>query len=395
MFLLFSGFALGNLVGRRSAGLKPPLHAHTAATFKPDDVLSKDELVYMQQNFSGEAVDRRDYSEELVWLYSLITTDYEGHSVVPHFMRHYKKLGVPYERFYVDLLHDPSLPDTGLVQAQKLFGSAGAHCRTLYHPYTPDLQDQAMVSALSKMPMHAEDWVMVPDMDEFFTFDGNQTVVDVVTAMNSELATYAMGEMLDHVAAGGELISVGNSMEIWNQFPLICPVTATVAKGLPAKVSVFKAYLRTGAGHHHIVEPYLAHAYFSSQCAGVQCELVMKRYRQRTLRDLYDLTPYSHFAGKYDLTGSLNSSGWRAKEWSSWSKVHHFKWHAGVLDNLLYRMARDSGNCLLGINDNHCTPSFQFWKEVARQIQALNATQNINITGLGCQDGSSALWKSH
>ena len=393
-FLLVSGFALGHLVGQRSAGLKPPLLVHTEPTFKPDDDLTPHELMYMHESFSGDAVHEREYSEEIVWLYSLITTDYEGHSMVPHFMRHYKKLGVPHERFYVDLLHDPSLPDTGLVQAQKLFATAGAHYRIIYHPYTPDLQDQAMVSALSKIPMHAEDWVMVPDMDEFFTFDENQTVNDVVTAMNSETATYAMGEMLDHVALGGELISVDNFTSIWDQFPLICPVTATVAKGLPAKVSVFKAYLRTGAGHHHIVEPYLAHAYFSSQCAGVQCELVMKRYRQRTLRDLYAFTPYARFAGKYDLTGSLNSSGWRAKEWSSWSKVHHFKWHAGVLDNLLFRMARDSGNCLLGINDTHCTPIFQFWKEVARQFQTLNATQNINITGLGCQDGSRASWKS-
>lgn len=198
------------------------------------------------------------------------------------------------------------------------------------------------------------------------------------------------GEMLDHVAPGGVLKHVSTATDIWSQFPLVCPIISSIAKGLPAKVTIHKAYLRTGAGHHHIVEPYLAEAYFGQECEGVQCELVLKRYKQRTTRDMYAFTPYKQHAEMY--ANSVDSPGWQARRWLTWSKVHHFKWHAAVLDNLYSRMVRDSGNCLLGVNEDDCQPVFQFWQEVARQFHILNATRSINITDLNCREGADTLW---
>ena len=103
--------------------------------------------------------------------------------------------------------------------------------------------------------------------------------------LNAEEETYALGEMLDHVAPEGRLQCVDETADIRLQFPLICPV---VSKGLqlPAKVTVHKAFLRIGAGHRHIVHPRLAKSYFNNECIGVACEFVMKRYKQRTLEDL-------------------------------------------------------------------------------------------------------------
>lgn len=79
---------------------------------------------------------------------------------------------------------------------------------------------------------------------------------------------------------------------IWDQYPLLCPVVSEIAKGLPAKVTIHKGFLRTGAGHHHIVDPALAKAYFSETCLGPSCELVMKTYKQRSSTDVFDKTPY-------------------------------------------------------------------------------------------------------
>ena len=89
------------------------------------------------------------------------------------------------------------------------------------------------------------------------------------------------------------IVVVQEDQNIWEQFPLICPVVAEVAGGLPAKVVIHKGSLRVGAGHHHIVEPALAEAYFSKACSGPACEIVMKLYKQRTSVDIYDQTPYS------------------------------------------------------------------------------------------------------
>lgn len=81
-------------------------------------------------------------------------------------------------------------------------------------------------------------------------------------------------------------------VDVWEQFPMVCPVTGGVGMGLPAKVTIHRGFLRVGAGHHHIVEPQLAKAYFSKHCWGVTCEVVMKQYKQRSTVDLFRKTPY-------------------------------------------------------------------------------------------------------
>ena len=400
--MLIVGFFAGRQDLQRAAADTARCLSHAQIIRADANVAKEDDIAvkllqpgYMNDDFSKgtePTLSREQSTTEFIWLYSLITTDYDGPNVIPHFLEHYSNMGVIYNRIYVDLLHDPALSDAGLVKARQLFEAVGAHIRIIAQPYTPDLQDQAMVSGLSMMPMQIEDWVVVADMDEFFTFGVSGSVDDAVTAMNAEGATFAIGEMLDHVARDGVLKHIDNSTDIWAQFPLVCPLVSNIAKGLPAKVTLAKAYLRTGAGHHHIVEPYLAHAYFSNECTGIPCELVMKRYKQRTLRDLYDLTPYSRYVDKYEFSGTNDGKGWRAKQWSHWTKVHHFKWHAAVLDNLLFRMARDSGDCLLDVNEENCQPVFQFWKEVARQFHSLNATRSIDISSMGCREGVDTLW---
>lgn len=93
-------------------------------------------------------------------------------------------------------------------------------------------------------------------------------------------------QMLKHV------ICLQTNGSMWDQFPLICPITAGVGLGLPAKVTLHRGFLRVGAGHHHIVDPDLAKAYFSKHCWGEKCEIVMKMYKQRSTVDLYRRTPY-------------------------------------------------------------------------------------------------------
>ena len=236
-----------------------------------------------------------------------------------------------------------------------------------------------------------EDWIIVTDLDEFYTF-GEGGVHHAIRLMEAEGASFALGEMLDHVAPEGRLNQIDTEKNIWTQFPVICPIVSNIGKGLSVKVTVTKAYLRTGAAHHHVVEPHLAYAYFSNNCTGIACELVMKRYKQRTFKDLYELTPYAQNSDQYALSGTGNSTGWRAKQWSVWTKVHHFKWHAAVLDHLFNRVSRDSGDCMLGVNEDDCQPAFQFWKERARQFNLFNRTRSIDIDSIGCKEGVDTLW---
>lgn len=198
------------------------------------------------------------------------------------------------------------------------------------------------------------------------------------------------GEVLDHVALGGTLNHVAAAPDIWSQFPLICPIIAKIAKGHAAKVTMHRAYLRSGPGHHYIVHPHLAEMYFGGKCTGLACELVVKRFKQRSTHDLYNYTPYKQYADRYAET--VTAPGWRAQRWQTWTKVHHFKWFSAVLDNLQARMVRESGDCLLSINEHSCRPVSQFWHEIARQYHKINSTQRINIKELQCQEGIDTLW---
>ena len=60
--------------------------------------------------------------------------------------------------------------------------------------WIPDLQDLAMITGLSQIPMQPEDWVIVADMDEYFTFGSSSTVQEAVQAMEEEGATFALGQ---------------------------------------------------------------------------------------------------------------------------------------------------------------------------------------------------------
>lgn len=66
-------------------------------------------------------------------------------------------MGIPSDRFFVDLLHDPALPDEGLKLTEELFRTFGASTRMIVHAYKPDLQGQAMLSGLEATPMDIED----------------------------------------------------------------------------------------------------------------------------------------------------------------------------------------------------------------------------------------------
>jgi hypothetical protein len=62
-----------------------------------------------------------------------------------------------------------------------------------------------------------------------------------------------------------------------------------------------------------------------------------------------------------------------------------------MLNNLYQRTVRDNGNCVLGVNEDTCTPNFQFWQEVARQYAAVSSG-GFNTTKLGCREGVDTFW---
>ena len=61
-----------------------------------------------------------------------------------------------------------------------------------------------MMLTLDRANIPPQDWIIVADTDELYTF-GFPTVREATIKMEEEGATYALGEMLDHVARNGSL----------------------------------------------------------------------------------------------------------------------------------------------------------------------------------------------
>ena len=53
-----------------------------------------------------------------------------------------------------------------------------------------------MVTGLAKMPMEPEDWVIVTDMDAYFTYGSSNSVQEAIQAMEEEGASFAVGKIV-------------------------------------------------------------------------------------------------------------------------------------------------------------------------------------------------------
>lgn len=90
-------------------------------------------------------------------------------------------------------------------------------------PYTPALQDIQMMDSLYQMDIAPLDWIIVADTDELFTY-GTTSLAEATSLMEADGATFALGEMLDHVAKDGSLAGLQVSLN-WIEYlplPIFC-----------------------------------------------------------------------------------------------------------------------------------------------------------------------------
>ena len=117
-------------------------------------------------------------------------------------------------------------------------------------PYTPALQDIQMMDSLYQMDIAPLDWIIVADTDELFTY-GTTSLAEATQLMEADGATFALGEMLDHVAKDGSLAGLqARLLKSWTSvFPTLrfcCAVKPKIAMhaliALTALVCCFTNY---------------------------------------------------------------------------------------------------------------------------------------------------------
>lgn len=169
------------------------------------------------------------------------TTFYEGFDLLPHWLKHYTKLGV-----------DRILVLFGVRQGQEEM-SADAHrqvtelCRHFpagVHPFTYDAYRCTRNVPLRKWILAEAgatetDWVVYADLDEFYSYPSH--LRDIIEDLESEKTHAVRGEILDRVSENGELTAIQPNPDLGTQYPLGCKVTGPLCHGGTSKIMLCRA----------------------------------------------------------------------------------------------------------------------------------------------------------
>jgi hypothetical protein len=270
------------------------------------------------------------------WLYTLIGADYPGTAdLLPHWLGHYLgPLGFARDRLIVVVNNNSTRPEAveEFRRVKELLELWQVPYSLWLDRYSSDAHLKIKLQTLMERNIDAEDWITIADADEFHGYIGGAgpTITALTAAAEAAGSNFVMGQMIDRVAANGELAEVHPGVHIFRQFPLNCQVVRRVAGGYPFKVVAFKAHWRTNTGNHFLVTPDRAKKYFSAAASGTK----NARGGWMGADDVWDLTPYSWYEDRYRIPGAAVDPGSRVyvpRQHKDFMAVFHMKWHKGVM----------------------------------------------------------------
>eukprot|EP00887_Chlorella_sp_A99_P001392 scaffold8.g1392.t1 len=289
-----------------------------------------------------------------VWLYSALAVDYDGYTLLPHFLEHYARLGgsgIRPERMLLVVHHKanaPGLAPHTLESVLAVLGAWGVDYRVWYGAFSADAHLRVKL----------------------------------------EGATWVQGRLIDRVSNTGRLAGLAAAPSLFLQYPLACNVTGEVAHAEVTKVAAFKGFLRSGVGNHGIVPPIWAEHYFGPTEVGKESP----RYGLCGGEDLFPLTPYARYWRFYSSPVVLgNPYLWETRQADATVPIHHFKWHSGVERSVPDRLAHYRGDDLEAPCGPAGTPRFKFWHESERLNDEVVAKGGIQVRGrkLGCKKAAN------
>ncbi|MBV8656721.1 MAG: glycosyltransferase family 2 protein [Burkholderiales bacterium] len=203
---------------------------------------------------------------------------------LPQLVQHYRTLGV--DRFLFSLQQEPTV---NRLMRERAFERFAEQLRVLECEHAFSLNATFDVWALREQHarlhaqfVSAEDWVVWCDSDEFQVYPCG--LKSLTTECESKGIELLRGVFIDRIAADYSLPQFDPAMSVWAQFPLCCNVSALLAKAETRKVVLCRGHIQLDVGHHR---PFSGGSYTSAR---------------------------------------------------GWVQIHHFKWHAGVIQTLRFRI---------------------------------------------------------
>lgn len=174
-----------------------------------------------------------------------------GHAtLLPHFLRHYKDVGV--SDFFISV-------EGGLEsQARHIASGFPVHLIDGLDASESIEGGTASVSRMREAFADPDEWVVIADLDEFQLHPLG--LVATAAAADAENANVVRGRVVDRVATDGLLKAIGPDDDLWRLFPEACYVTARLQGGLSYKCALVKGHLESGhdeeglsLAHHHMM----------------------------------------------------------------------------------------------------------------------------------------------
>lgn len=180
-------------------------------------------------------------------LVKLCTVWGEKEDMLPHFISHYRHLGVSEFRF---ILHDNG------GNADFINGMKAALDSYIIEPiiYRGVWNGQIGTGLINKeINKHPDDWFVIADQDELQLYP--DPISDIIDELDSEKHDYITGAFIDRLAENGNLRNIESFPSIWEQFPYCGFVSFPLARANPHKITMCKGRITLSEGQHGVVLP--------------------------------------------------------------------------------------------------------------------------------------------
>lgn len=264
-----------------------------------------------------------------IHLVTCIGTGYESR-LLPYYLAHYQTLGVPAENFHI-VVNAATVPDDAERKALDVLDRFHVKAEEIWREaYTSELMWQKRRD-VQRRCVPARHWVISADLDEFHEYP--MALSEFLGECEANAVNCVDGVFIDRISQTGELAEL--------------PETASLDTCFPHEAMVQGQAV--GYGRHH-------HAVGSIKVMAFDAELLPKRGGHGFVQE----------RGKARFLGGRSVSAFPGintpfVRFRIPLRVHHYKWHAGLLATLRQRVATpgvsaagaEYANALFGYFDTH------------------------------------------
>jgi len=164
--------------------------------------------------------------------------------MIKNFFDHYSRLGV---EEYLIVLHAPS-GNKQLAAVEQLMKSHKVVPWRIVDTFSAALKFERLDKMVAEETSD-DDWILYADVDELQVYP--DILAKFLEQCDEQGYSFVRGVFADRIAEDGKLVEMTPGASIWEQFPYVAPVTATISGGWDRKVCAAKGWRRVADGGSH------------------------------------------------------------------------------------------------------------------------------------------------